>query len=204
MATQSAMTTWAAMCIEGESRFLYGHMSRTVRQLDTILYHRIRTAHVTKPMWPTGECGHTGHTKYRYFNETLRWPRGLQWALIFAWTSWMTTWAATGIWKCTGLLHDHMGHNCYKIGMKMRWLYGVNCVLRETPVWTHGPLYVCRLNTILYHRISMSPFGPLSWEHTQNTASAPSHPIQHPTAGIGTTWPQWAVSWQVAARLIIF
>ena len=103
-----------------------GHMSRTVWQLDTM---DIIPSHSDGPYGPQSrECGHTGLIKYRYFHETLRWPHGLQWALIFAWPSWMTTWAATDIWNCTSLLHGHMGHSCCKIDMKMRWPHGLNCV----------------------------------------------------------------------------
>ena len=56
----------------------------------TTRYHGYYTIAFGRPMWPSScgplswECGHTGHNKYRYFHETLMWPHGLQWALIFA------------------------------------------------------------------------------------------------------------------------
>ena len=40
--------------------------------------------------------------------------------------------------------------------------------------------------------------------HSQNTASAPSHPIQHPQLASAPLWPQWALSWLAAGRLILF
>ena len=126
------------------------------------------------PMWPSpcsllswecGHIGHVGHNKYSYFHEALRWPHGLQWALIFAWASWMTTRAATGIWNCTSLLHGHMGHNCYKIDKKMRWPHGLYLYRgREQTLYGHmGHTHEWRLDTILYHPIRMTHVAEPIW-----------------------------------------
>ena len=113
----------------------------------TTRFHGYYTIAFGRPMWPSScgplswECGHTGHNKYRYFHETLRWPHVLQWALIFAWSSWITTRAATGIWYCTSLLLGHMGHSCYKLTWKcddhMGWI-----VYRGRPLYGHMGRYM--------------------------------------------------------------
>ena len=108
------------------------------------------------------ECGHIGHNKYRYVHETLRWPHGIQWALIFAWASWMTTRAATGVWNCTSLLHGHMGHSCYKIGMKNAMTTRAGLCKEGDPCMATWAA-VCM--TVRYHIIPLhsdGPWGPLS------------------------------------------
>ena len=140
----------------------------------TTRYHGYYTIAFGRPMWPSPcgplswECGHTGHNKYRYFHETLRWPHGLQWALIFAWASWITTTAATGIWNCMSLLLGHVGHSCYKLTWKcdnhMGWI-----VYRERPLYGHMGRYMYD-GKIPYYAITFgrpiwsSPCGPLSLE----------------------------------------
>ena len=142
-------------------------MSRTVWQLDAM---DIIPSHSDGP-WGQAHVAHyhTGHNKYRYFHETLRWPHGLQWALIFAWASWITTRAATGIWNCTSLLLGHMSHSCYKLTWKcddhMGWI-----VYSGRPLYGHMGRYMYD-GKIPYHAITFgrpicwsSPCGPLSLE----------------------------------------